>query len=154
LASQAVASFTLGKPVPVINPAEAVVHFPTWLWLGGGWSAQSATATDPTGLLSATVTATPTRVLWTMGEGQPVTCLGPGAPYRLDLPPESQHSDCMFSYVDSSVAQPNESYQATVTVFYHAGWAATDGTGGDLGVPASSASFAVRVAQVQTVNDG
>jgi hypothetical protein len=153
LANQAVASFTLAKPVPVHSPPEAVVHFPTWLWLTGGYRTQSATAADPTGLLSATVMATPTKVVWTMGDGQLATCFGPGVAYRLNVPPDAQTSNCTATYIDTSATQANQAYQATVTVFYHATWTATDGTGGDLGTLSAATTFAVRVAEVQSINN-
>jgi hypothetical protein len=152
LAQQAFASFHLTTPVPVVSPAEAVVHLPTWLWLTAGWATQSATASVPG--LSATVTATPAKVVWTMGDGQLATCFGPGVVYRLDIAPDAQTSDCTATYIDTSASQPNQTYQATVTVFYHATWTATDGTAGDLGTLSASTAFAVRVAEVQSINNG
>jgi len=82
-----------------------------------------------------------------MGDGQQTTCNGPGAPYPND-------ANCSVTYIDTSANQPNLSYPATVWVYYHASWKATDGTSGDLGTIATSTNFGVRVAEIQTVNNG
>jgi hypothetical protein len=146
LAQRALAGFALPKPVPAHAPAgEAIVHIPTYLWLAGGWGPLSATA-SVTGL-SATVTAQPFAAKWAMGDDQEATCGGPGAPYPND-------TSCSVTYVDTSADQPNLEYPATVWVYYHASWRASDGSSGDLGVLTTSTDFGVRVAQIETVNNG
>ena len=84
LARQAFAQFRVAAPTPVLSPSTAVVNYLTWLWLQGGWLNQSATATVPG--LSATVTAAPSKVVWSMGDGGQVVCAGPGMPWNSSDP--------------------------------------------------------------------
>jgi hypothetical protein len=150
VARQAFASFKLAAPVPkMAPPGELVVQFPTWLWVQG-WQAQSATASVPG--LSATVTAAPTKIVWTMGDGGSVTCLGPGTPYDAAVPADQQSTDCSYTYHESSAQQPGQAYRGSVTISYGASWTATDGTGGNLGALTATAPFAARVAEIQAIN--
>jgi hypothetical protein len=150
VARQAFASFKLAAPVPkMAPPGELVVQFPTWLWVQG-WQAQSATASVPG--LSATVTAAPTKVVWTMGDGGSVTCLGPGTPYDPAVPADRQSTNCSYTYHESSARQPGLAYRGSVTISFGASWTATDGTGGNLGALTATAPFAARVAEIQAIN--
>jgi hypothetical protein len=150
LAQRAFSRFKVSAPAPVLSPAKAVVNYPTWLWLVGGWSPQSATATVPG--LSATVTAAPSKAVWDMGEGGQVTCNGPGTPYNPNVPDAAQHTDCSFTYAKSSAGVPGGSFAATVTVYFGASWRATDGTAGQLGTVTGVANFPVTVEQIEAVN--
>jgi hypothetical protein len=142
LARQAFAGFRVSAPVPVLSPSTAVVNYQTWLWIRGGWSDQSATASVPG--LSATVTAAPTRVVWRMGDGGEVVCDGPGVAWSPADPAAT--TDCSYTY---SMAG---SFTATVTVFYGASWSASDGTAGQLGAVTGHATFPVTVDEIQAVN--
>jgi len=150
LARRAFSSFKLRAPTPALSPAKAVVNYPTWLWLQGGWGKQSATATVPG--LSATVTATPTRVVWSMGDGGQVTCAGPGTPYEPELADSAQRTDCAYTYAKSSADAPGGSFTATATVYFGASWTATDGTAGELGTVTGVTDFPVIVEQIEAVN--
>lgn len=150
LANRAFSSFKVTAPTPTLSPAKAVVNYPTWLWLQGGWAPQSATATVPG--LSATVTATPSKVVWSMGDGHQVTCAGPGVAYDPELADSAQHTDCSYTYATSSAGQSNGSFTASVTVYYGASWTATDGTAGQLGTVTGVTTFAVTVEQIEAVN--
>ena len=150
LAQQAFGSFKLATPVPkMAPPGELVVQFPTWLWVEG-WQPQTATAAVPG--LSATVTAAPTKVVWTMGDGGSVTCAGPGTPYDPSIPAEQQSTNCSYTYHVSSAGQPGNAYQGSVTISYGASWTATDGTGGNLGALTATAPFTARVGEIQAIN--
>jgi hypothetical protein len=55
----------------------AVVNVPLWLWIDNGqWAPTSATASVDG--LSVQTTATPDRVIWSLGTGDEVVCDGPG----------------------------------------------------------------------------
>ena len=142
LAQQAFAGFKVTAPVPVLSPSTAVVNFPTWLWLEGGWGSRSATAAVPG--LSATVTAAPVRVVWHMGDGGQVTCSGPGIPYNPTQP--SATTNCSYTYNKSG------RFTATVTVYYSASWTASDGSTGQLGAVTGTAAFPVTVNEIEAVN--
>jgi hypothetical protein len=143
LARRAFAGFAVSLPVPVLSPSTAVVNYPTWLWLAGGWLSRSATASVPG--LSATVTAAPTRVVWTMGDGGQAVCDGPGVAWNVAVPNDSTY--CSYTY------QTAGTFTATVTVYYGATWSASDGTAGALGVVTGRAAFPVTVDEIEAVNN-
>jgi hypothetical protein len=74
----------LPLPPPGIQTSPAassdqIVNVPTWLWVDPAtWGPRSATASVPNE--SATATAVPVMVTWTMGDGSQVVCRGPGTP--------------------------------------------------------------------------
>lgn len=150
LAQQAFAGFTIATPVPVLSPSTAIVNFPTWMWLQTSWTTQSATAAVAG--LSATVTATPTNAIWTMGDGSQVTCDGPGVAYDPNIADSAQHTDCSHTYQETSGTGPGGRFAATVTVNYATSWTATDGTTGALGTISATANFAVTVKEIEAVN--
>lgn len=137
------------------NPAasfDQVANVPTWLWVDPAtWGVRSATASVPNE--SATVTATPVRVTWTMGDGSQVVCRGPGTPYS-GGDAARPSPDCGHTYQQSSARQPGLRYPVTATTTWRITWVAT-------GVEAASGTFAplqrtsttaLRVAEAQTVN--
>lgn len=148
LAQQAVARFRLATPALAMwpEPDRLIVRWPVQLWLAGGWEPQSATASAAG--LSATVTAKPQRVTWTMGDGGSVSCSTAGRPAT-----QSGTSGCSYTYQGSSAGKPGDAYRVSATVTFAASWTATDGTSGDLGPLTSPAgSVSVQVGEVQAVN--
>jgi hypothetical protein len=154
LAQQALS--TLPLPAPAIEMAppadqDQLVNVSTWLWIDpSAWRSLSATAAA--GPVSATATATPAEVVWQMGDGHTVTCLGPGTPYDPSEP--NATTNCQYTWTQSSAGQPGGTYQVTATVYWQATWAASGAPGGgSLGlVPGPTAQVAVRVAESQAVN--
>ena len=146
----------LALPVPSIEMAppadrDQLVNVATWLWIDpSDWRGLSAAATA--GPVTATAVATPAEVVWSMGDGQSVTCPGPGTPY--DPADPAATTTCSYTWTKSSAAQPGGAYQVTATVYYEATWAALGAPGGgSLGlVPGPSAHMAVRVAQSEAIN--
>lgn len=75
-------------PLPKIGSApcadagcQGTVGVPTWFWLDGDeWQSRSDSAS--VGGHSVTVTAKPSKVVWRLGDGQSVTCTGPGTKYE------------------------------------------------------------------------
>ena len=155
LAQQAAAKLPLPSPSIEMAPpagAEQLVNLATWLWVGpSAWQPFSATATA--GPVSATAMATPVKVVWDMGDGDTVTCAGPGTPYDPSDP--SAPSDCSYTWAQSSAGQPGGTYQVTATIYFQVTWAATGAAGGgDLGlVPGPAAHIAVQVAESQALNN-
>jgi hypothetical protein len=100
-----------------VNPPagrDQLVAFPSWLWIAPAtWGERSATASVPG--LSATATATPVSVTWTLGDGHQVVCNGPGTPYRPGDPPGAASPDCGYTYRSSSAGQPDERYRVSAT---------------------------------------
>jgi hypothetical protein len=154
LAQQAVSQLPLDSPsIEMAPPAtsEQLVNVSTWLWLNpAAWHQQTATAAA--GPVSATATATPVEVVWSMGDGHQVTCAGPGTPYDSSNP--NATTDCSYTWTQSSAGQPGGAYQVTATVYWQVAWTATGAPGGgNLGqVPGPAAGVPVRVAESQAVN--
>jgi hypothetical protein len=104
----------------VINlnpPGEQVVNVPSWLWIApNDWS--SVVAHAAAGNVTATVTAKPISVVWNLGDGNSVTCSGPGTPYDPSKPADAQSTDCSYTWRTSSVNQPQGVYVVTATIEY------------------------------------
>jgi len=154
LAQQALSKLQLAAPsIEMAPPAtsEQLVNVSTWLWIDpAAWQGLSATAAA--GPVSATATATPVEIVWNMGDGNQVTCAGPGTPYDPSNP--NATTNCSYTWTQSSADQPGNAYQVTATVYWQVTWTAA-GTfgGGNLGqVPGPVARVSVRVAESQAVN--
>lgn len=147
----------LPLPAPTIEMApppsqDQLVNVSSWLWINrSAWQSLSATATA--GPVSTTATATPAEVVWQMGDGHSVTCLGPGTPYDSSNP--NATTDCSYTWTQSSAGQPGGVFHVTATVYYRAAWVAAGAPGGgSLGlVPGPSSQVAVRVAESQAINN-
>ena len=91
-------------------------------------------------------TATPQKVVWDMGNGDTVTCDGPGTPYSASAP--NAMTNCAYTWRQAG------SYQVTATLYWSVTWTAT-GTpgGGNLGLQAGPAArVAVTVTESQAIN--
>jgi hypothetical protein len=144
-------------PAPAIQTspaatADQVVNVPTWLWADPGtWGVRTATASVPNE--SATVTATPVTVTWTMGDGSQVVCRGPGTPYT-GGDPARPSPDCGHTYRQSSARQPGLRYPITATTTWRISWVATGvvAASGTLPSLLRTSTTTLRVAEAQTVN--
>lgn len=155
LAQQALNEVPLPQPGINMNPSSdkgAVTNVETWLWIDSRqWQPVSASASA--GTVSVTTTATPDHVVYDMGNGDQVTCGGPGTPYDPNRPAADQSTDCSYTYHRSSANQPSGRYTVTATVFYSVAWNATGiAAGGALAPVTQSSSVAIRVAEIQTLN--
>ncbi|MEY2463167.1 MAG: hypothetical protein QOH64_1305 [Acidimicrobiaceae bacterium] len=147
LARQAYRELPLLYPDPHTSPpfnTPQLVGMRTWLWIDEAqWHDQSATAAVLG--LSATATAHPTKVIWDLGDGTTVTCLGPGIAYDTARPPAEQHTDC------SHVYQRSGAYDVTATIVWEVTWTASNGAGGSLAPLQRGTGFPVPVEQRQAV---
>jgi hypothetical protein len=153
---------SLNLPSPTINfnpPANAVVNLPIWLWIDAGlWHAYSVSAT--VGAVTATAIATPVSVTWNLGDGNALSCSGPGTIYRTDLPSSAQQTSCSYTYGTTSRGQPTPdgnpddgAFRVTATVAWQVAWTAQGAPGGGALPPLTTTSAAnLRVEQVQSVN--
>jgi hypothetical protein len=154
-ALRASAQEDLRLPTPKIAmspPGEQVVHVASWLWVDGDlWRPHSSSASA--GGVTATVTATPTRTVWDMGNGETVACDGPGVPYDPSRADAAQSTPCSYTYLNSSAGRPGNVYAVTVTVEWQLGWTVTGAPGGGaLPGLTTSTSTAVPVGEVQALN--
>jgi hypothetical protein len=122
-----------------------LVGVATWLWLDpGAWRTLTASATA--GPVTATATATPSKVVWDMGDGDTVTCGGAGTPYSASDPDAT--TDCSYTWPQAG------GYTVTATVYWTVTWKATGAPGGgNLGVQAGPpAADGVTVTESQAIN--
>lgn len=144
-------------PITVrMNPpaSRLLVRFPTWLHLDSGW--QTVTASASVGGVSATVTARPEWARWDMGDGQAVTCHGPGTGYdpALSWSDNVGRRDCTYTYSRSSARSPGARFTVAVTIHYAVTWTTTGvGGGGSLGAEDRTTSFPVAVGQLKSLDD-
>src|SRR5574341_888552 len=156
LVQQAYRYLPLPAPQIGVNPPAArdqIVNLPSWLWIAPEtWGVRSATASVPG--LSATATATPGSVTWSMGDGHQVVCHAPGTPYRPGDPPGAASPDCGYTYRSSSAGQPGERYQVSATTRWRITWTSTGviNTSGTLPDLLRTSSIGLRVAEVETIN--
>jgi hypothetical protein len=143
----------LGLPGPQIRtspPADSqqLIFLPTWMWVSGGWSSQSATAAVPGE--SVTATARPSKVVWSTGDGAQVTCDGPGTPYTPGADPHAASPDCGHIYTQPSSTVPGGRYTLAATVFWQVNWSG-GGASGALNVQ-RSASVPLLVVEAEAIN--
>ena len=153
LARQAYDEVPLGFPVPATSPGldvDQITGLPTWLWLEpGSWAELSARAEIPGFWVE--VTAHPERVTWTMGDGETVTCDGPGTPYDPAVADDAQSTECSHVYQDTSVGEPDGRYPASVTVDWSVDWDSSTGATGTLADASRTTTFALTVTERQAV---
>ena len=156
LAEEALDRTPIPAPEIRLNPPageDQVVNVPTWMWIDrDAWTPVSATASA--GAVSVTATATPTSVSWDMGNGDVVVCAGAGTPYDPSVRADEQHSDCTYTYRGSSAGRPSGAFTMSVTMTWGVTWSVVGAPGGgSLGTAQRTATSAVRVAEIQAVNE-
>jgi len=151
LAERAAAALDLPEPTIHMSPdGDQVVRLASWLWIPAAqWENRQVSASA--GPVTATVTATPARLTWDMGNGDQVSCDGPGTAYGARQAAQGT-SGCRYTYRHSSAGQPGEAYDVTATIEWELTWTATGAAGGgDLGAVAMSATESVRVTEIQAL---
>jgi hypothetical protein len=121
------------------------------MWLSSGWGPVSATATVPG--VSVTATATPTSVVWSMGDGSTVTCTDAGTPFSPGTAPTASSPDCGHTYRTSSASQAGQAFPVSATVYWTVTWAGA-GQGGVFPDLTTTGNAAFRVAESQALNNG
>jgi hypothetical protein len=132
----AIAKLQLGFSVKADPPGPpagkgGLVGLPEWFWVSSGWGAlpPQKAAAGPAWVIA---TATPEKIIFSPGGGlAPITCAGPGTPYNPALPLGQQHTDCFYTYNQPSTGQPENAYQATVSVVWHISWIGSDNSHND-----------------------
>jgi hypothetical protein len=154
----ALADLSVPVPAPHTAPPRGhagLVGLPEWVWLPASqW--QPVSAEVSVGPVWAKVTAVPAHLTISPGGGLPDTsCAGPGTAYDRRLPASAQHTDCSYTYTQSSDLQPGHAYQTSVTVTWTATWTGSGGAGGAVNPPLhETTGFPVRVAEGQALVTG
>ena len=139
--------------IEMAPPAAAtqLVNLSSWIWLSAQtWKTYTATASIDG--VSASATATPEEVVWNMGDGDSVTCDGPGTPYEASQP--SATTDCSYTWTAPSSSEPGGVYDVSATTKWQVTWTAVGAAGGgSLGlVSGPAAHIEVRVAESEAIN--
>lgn len=148
LAQQAVQQLDLGSPTIEMAPPDGspqLVGVASWLWIDpADW--RTLTASASAGPVTTTATATPTKVVWDMGDGSSVTCDGPGTPYSSSEP--NATTDCSYTWPQAGT------FTVTATVYWSVTWTAASAPGGgNLGLQAGRpVQVPVTVTESQAIN--
>ncbi|NYE50029.1 hypothetical protein HDA32_005149 [Spinactinospora alkalitolerans] len=122
-----------------------LVQVPVWLWVDEEtWRPESARAEVPGG--SVSVTAAPRSADWSMGDGEVVSCTGPGMPFVVGRDdPAAPSPECGHTYTRASAGEPGGVYELGLDVTWEVTWESSEGDGGELDplVTSSSAEFDV-----------
>ncbi|MFJ5681047.1 ATP/GTP-binding protein [Streptomyces sp. NPDC093097] len=132
VARRAVESMKLTGPDIGIVPkpsGRGLVGMPVWMWTAKspetyGPNRASATA----GATTVTATARVTQIVWTMGDGQSVTCTTAGTPYKPSYG-KATSPDCGYLYRHPSNDQPGGKYTVTATSTWTIEWAGAGQSG-------------------------
>jgi hypothetical protein len=102
------------------------------------------------GALSATVTASPTALVFDPGDGNAsVACAGPGRPWLESDEAAAPPTGCGYRYGQVTSAGP---VTATVSIHWQVTWAGSNGESGTLPVLVTERPAELNVLQVQVVN--
>ena len=138
--------------VPEDEPGRiGLVGMPVWMWVDNptantfGPITESATA----GTMTVTATARVESTVWSMGDGNTVTCTTDGTPYE-DKYGESGSPDCGHRYATTSWDKPGHRFTITATTQWVVAWTG----GGQSGtIPIDHiAETQVRVGELQVLN--
>lgn len=129
LAQQAVASMGLSAidigivPEPTAGSV-GIIGMPTWMWAEnpGESTVGPITRTASAGGFTVTATARLDRLLWTMGDGATITCVGAGTPYD-DAYGKASSPDCGHTYTEQG------RYAVSATSFWNVAWSGIGETG-------------------------
>lgn len=146
-------------PAPQVSPSEAVVNFPTWLWVEDDyWQPASATASQ--GAVTVRVEARPTKATWNLDEGTRV-CDGPGIPWSeeaqedYDAQPDGVRGRgnpaCTFTFAHSSSVRDDGLYHATVAITWEFSWWLNGTAQGVFGTVDRTTAFDLKVGEIQAL---
>jgi hypothetical protein len=152
LVEQAKDYLVVPEPIPALRPGPATPHLvgiPEYLAVDDDtWRPWSATAAIPG--MSVTLVADPVESRWDLGNGDAVTCSGPGTPWQAGLSPADA---CTYTYQWSSTAtRPDGVYHVSATTLWTRTWTCTPACGdGTLPLLSRSTTFDLTVEQGQAV---
>lgn len=137
-------------PALAVNPAPEVggyVNLGMWLAVG---NADPITVRAGDDVVWAMATATLTSTSWAMGNGDVVTCDGPGTPLREGDPAweSTAQGPCGYTYTE---VPPTEPYTVTMTAEWTIAWSTSTGSSGTSPAQTRTATFQYRVREIQTV---
>jgi hypothetical protein len=154
LAFRALASIDLLRPRISVAPRKSqgpgLVGLPVWMWASPGpnyFGELKASASERG--VTVRITARVTRVVWNMGNGEKVTCTGPGTPYSPSGPHAGQRSpDCGYHTGYSKA----DTYQINATTYWTVEWNG-GGQSGTIPVSRTSGDVQIQINELQVVTE-
>ena len=141
------------EPELAVTPAE--VHFAqlqSWLAVAPDYWDADRRATATAGRVTVTAVVTPADSIWIMGDGETVTCEGPGTVWEPGL--DESASECAHTYRRSSAGEAGDSFQMEATVVFDVDVETNaPGTYGPFEPIERTVVEAVQVGEIQAVND-
>ncbi|MET9300692.1 hypothetical protein ABZX66_15325 [Micromonospora aurantiaca] len=144
LAQRAIAEMNLNGPNIGIAPqpnGAGLVGLPIWLWNRASpstWGPITRTAAVPG--RSVTATARAQKIVWSMGDGNSVTCTKPGTPFQPSYG-NRRSPDCGYDgYRRPSSTQAGGRYTVTATTSWLITWSGGGGNTGSQSIDLSSAT--------------
>jgi hypothetical protein len=160
LAQRALKTLVVPSPTPGRYPAGrlrdgrpyTVVNAYTWYWSNSGSFTTLSARADAGGVWSR-VTVTPSRLLFTPGDGSAtVSCDGPGVAWHPgDGVWAASPSGCDYRYPHSSIHEPHGVVTATYGIQWRVTWTSSTGAGGTLPALTTTAASTFAVAEVESV---
>ena len=151
LTLEALARTVVGAPQIETSPPAGrglYTQVPTWLWVAPSWW-RAYEATASAGRVWSTVQATPVTTSWSMGDGQSVSCPGPGTPWQPGVSEDA--TDCAHTYRTSSAGRPGGTFPIEATVTIDVSWTSNAASGGTLPGISRSSSLDVVVGEIQAI---
>lgn len=133
----------------------SVVGIPTWLGVSdpGQSTTGPITRSASAGGMTVTATARLASVVWSMGDGNTVTCAGTNAPgTRWDGVSTAKSPTCGHVYQKTSANQPQTRYTITATFNWSISWSG-GGAQGTIDMDFSR-STTLRVGEIQAIITG
>lgn len=156
IALRLLASIDLLPPRISVAPRRSqgpgLVGLPVWMWASPGrnyFGDPPLTRSATQGGVSVTITAKVHRVVWDMGNGDKVTCSGPGTPYSTSGPYAGQPSpDCGY---DDGYRKAG-TYRISATTHWEVDWAG-GGERGTIPVTRTSNVVPIQINELQVVTE-
>jgi hypothetical protein len=139
------AAITVGIVPDPLPGRVGIIGMPTWLWAEAPSENTTGPITRTASSAGDTVTATGTvkRIVWDMGDGQSVTCSGPGTKYE-DRFGKSSSPTCGYTYMRQGI------YTVTATSYWEVDWT---GMGQSGVIPLNfSRSVSITMGEIQVVS--
>lgn len=154
IAANILATISFPRPQIQLAPAnDGVLGLPVWMRISNaaGWQEVSRSASEAG--LTVTVTATPARAEWIMGDGNSVTCTQQGDAWTSEKG-KSPSPTCGYPMAGGNLGgyQVAGTYTISVSTFWEVSWTAGAETGVLPGVQSPTSQVNYVVNELQVVN--
>lgn len=128
-----------------------VLGLPTYLWVDNPGPRTLGPIGDSETVAGVTVTLTAhvSKVVWSLGDGATVTCVGAGTPYR-DQFGAKPSPTCGHTYRRPSTGLPGGAYKVSATAVWDVAWSGA-GQSGTIPFEVTSGT-SIRIGEVQALN--